>query len=209
MTETTLVLHEVRKTFNRRTVLRNISVAVHGPGALAVTGRNGSGKSTLVRIIAGVMAPSSGRVDLTAGGAVIPPDVRYRSIGFVAPYLFLYDEFSARENMVLLETMRSGKRPETAWLDELLELVGLADRQHDRLGTFSSGMKQRMKYVYALLHRPSLLILDEPTANLDTAGYDMVKGVVERQKKRGIVIVATNETDEAEWCSQRIELQIG
>ncbi len=209
MRSSSLAIRNLTKTFNRRPVLRNISLEVEGPASVAITGRNGSGKSTLVKIVAGVLAPSSGSVAISVNGAVVPPEERYRHIGFVAPYLFLYDEFSARENLVLLETMRSGTRPDTRFLDDMFGRVGLADRQHDRLGTYSSGMKQRIKYIYALLHRPALLILDEPTSNLDDDGYDLVKSIVDEQRRDGVVIVATNESDEAEWCERKIEMKIG
>ncbi len=209
MTNATLSIRNLRKTFNLRPVIRDVTIEVHAPGSLAITGRNGSGKSTLVKIIAGVLAPSGGSVDLHIGGAHIPPDERYRHIGFVSPYLFLYDEFSARENLEILGTMRSGRAPDGTSIDELFELVGLRDRQHDRLGTYSSGMKQRVKYMYALLHRPAVLVLDEPSSNLDDEGCSMVERIVEQQREKGIVIVATNEAEEAAWCASRIELRNG
>ena len=67
-------------------------------------------------------------------------------------------------------------------------------------------MKQRLKYAFAIAHRPSLLILDEPTSNLDSDGIGMVKGLVEDEKKKGLLIVATNDASEAEWCAGRIDL---
>ena len=207
MTSVTLTIQNLKKTFNLRPVLRNISMEVTAPGSLAITGRNGAGKSTLVKIIAGVLAPSSGTIELVVGGAHITPDERYRHMGFVSPYLFLYDEFSARENLEILGTMRSGSKPQAGQIDELFELVGLRDRQHDRLGTYSSGMKQRVKYMYAMLHRPALLVLDEPSSNLDEDGYLMVERIVRNQEKEGIVVVATNEADEAAWCGSKIELK--
>jgi heme exporter protein A len=118
----------------------------------------------------------------------------------------MYDEFTAVENVVILESMRTGRAPAVAEVESLLGEVGLAARRHDRVGTFSSGMKQRVKYATALIHRPPLLILDEPTANLDDEGTAFVHRVVERQRESGIVVVATNEASEAAWCSSRIEL---
>lgn len=209
MKQASLSIRNLKKTFNRRPVLSDVSAEVNAPGSLAITGKNGSGKSTLVKIIAGVLAPSAGSVELTVDGKKVREEDRYLHLGFVAPYLFLYDEFSARENLELLGTMRSGRRPDAAHIDELFGLVGLVERQHDRLGTYSSGMKQRIKYMYAMLHRPAVLILDEPTSNLDEDGYALVERIVRRQQQEGIVIVATNESDEAGWCDARIEMKIG
>lgn len=206
MTNSRLLLSAVHKRYNRRTIFREIAAEIAAPGSLAIVGRNGSGKSTLAKIIAGVLAPTSGSVRLEVNGAEIDRADRHRLIGFVAPYLTMYDEFSAVENVVILDSMRSGRAPAAAEVESLLDEVGLAARRHDRVGTFSSGMKQRVKYATALIHRPSVLILDEPTANLDDEGAAFVHRVVERQRQSGIVVIATNEASEAAWCASRIEL---
>jgi heme exporter protein A len=206
MTHTHLSIGAVHKRYNRRTIFRDISEKISAPGSLAIVGRNGSGKSTLAKIIAGVLAPTSGSVRLDVNGVEVKREIRHRMIGFVSPYLTMYDEFTAVENVVILESMRNGRPPAVAEVELLLEEVGLAARRHDRVGTFSSGMKQRVKYATALIHRPPLLILDEPTANLDDEGTAFVHRVVERQRESGIVIVATNEASEAAWCGSRIEL---
>ncbi len=206
MSALSLRLSSVGKTFNRRNIFRDVSAALDGPGTLAITGRNGSGKSTLAKIIAGVLSPSAGSVVLTVNGQVIDRSDLSAHLGFVAPYLQLYDEFTAAENISMLTAMRSGKSPEGRDVDALLDRVGLLARRQDRVGTFSSGMKQRVKYCVAMIHRPALLILDEPTSNLDTDGSLFVRSVVEERARTGIVIVATNEREEAEWCASTITL---
>lgn len=204
-----LTLTGVHKRFNRRTIFQRVAMDLTGPGSVAIVGRNGSGKSTLAKIVAGVLSPTSGSVRLEVEGLEIPRVDRYRYLGFVSPYLTLYDEFTASENVTMLEAMRSGVTPGAAVVNELLESMGLLARKNDRVGTFSSGMKQRVKYAVALVHRPPLLILDEPTANLDSDGVAFVRQIAERQKRDGILLVATNDQDEAEWCEHRIELGTG
>lgn len=204
-----LTLTDVHKRFNRRAIFQKVAVDLKGPGSVAVVGRNGSGKSTLAKIVAGVLSPTSGIVRLEVDGAEIPRVERYRHLGFVSPYLTLYDEFTATENVTMLEAMRSGVTPGEAEVGALLESMGLEARKNDRVGTFSSGMKQRVKYAVALVHRPPLLILDEPTANLDSDGIEFVRQVAMRQKNEGILLVATNDQDEADWCERRIELGKG
>ncbi len=206
MMQVRLTLTAIHKRFNRRTIFQQISTDVSGPGSLAIVGRNGSGKSTLAKIIAGVLSPTSGSVSVKVAEEEIKRDRLHRLIGFVAPYLTLYDEFTAAENIIILESMRNGHAPERAHVDGLLDEMGLSGRRNDLVGTFSSGMKQRVKYATALIHRPPLLILDEPTANLDDDGVRFVKQVVERQQQEGIVVVATNEASEAAWCSSRLDL---
>lgn len=206
MSSVRLTLADVHKRFNRRMIFQGIGVDIAGPGSLAIVGRNGSGKSTLAKIIAGVLAPTSGSVRLEVDGREVPREERYRYLGFVSPYLMLYDEFTAAENVSILEAMRSGSTPGASAVAELLDAMGLSGRRNDRVGTYSSGMKQRVKYAVALVHRPPLLILDEPTANLDLDGVAFVKGVVTAQKRSGILLVATNDQEEAEWCAARLGL---
>src|SRR5262249_4432218 len=142
---------------------------VSGAQSLAVTGPNGSGKSTLMKIIAGVLSPTSGSVRLSVNGSTLPADRHYAHLGFVSPYLQLYEEFSAWENLHILARIREAATNDASVM-ELLRLVQLVDRRHDPVRTYSSGMKQRLKYASALLHAPSMLLLDEPTANLDEQG---------------------------------------
>jgi heme exporter protein A len=90
----------------------------------------------------------------------------------------------------------------------LIGRLGLEGREDDRVKLFSSGMKQRMKYAFALLHEPAVLLLDEPTANLDEAGAALVDEVIRERKKEGIVVIATNETDETGYGDKVIELGV-
>jgi heme exporter protein A len=126
-------------------------------------------------------------------------------VGFVAPYLQLYDEFTALENLRLLRRIR-GIRTSDETMLALLRRVNLFDRRNDFVRTYSSGMKQRLKYAFALLHEPPVLLLDEPASNLDDEGIATVRQIIEEQKKKGILIIATNEQHDAELCQQTIDL---
>ena len=199
-----LKVSALKRAFNRRTVFSGLEFEMGERDSLAVTGRNGSGKSTLLKVVAGLLAPTRGSIDLSLDSEVITSDWRYRYIGFVAPYLQLYDEFSAIENLEFFRKARglTGGRPP----GELLERFGLEERRDDPLRTYSSGMKQRVKYAFALLHNPPLLLLDEPTSNLDSAGIGIVYGIIEEQKKRGIVIMATNNAEDFPHCARLLNL---
>jgi heme exporter protein A len=129
-------------------------------------------------------------------------------IGFVSPYLNLYDEFTALENLQILSSIRTAARQNDERIKELLMLVGLWNRRDDVVGTYSSGMKQRLKYAFALLHNPAVLILDEPTSNLDTEGIDVITQIIQEQKKANILIIATNDKEEAHWCEQQIQIGV-
>jgi heme exporter protein A len=206
MKKISITAEGVTKEFNRRTIFRDISFSLSTPSSLAVTGKNGSGKSTLSKIIAGLMTPTKGSVLYSVNDKPSGSEDLKHNIGFVSPYLNLYDEFTALENLRLLSRIRSADWYNDVELKEVLEPAGLWKRRNDFIGTYSSGMKQRMKYAFALLHRPEILILDEPTSNLDAEGVEFVKQIVARQKEAGILIVATNDKEEASWCMMEISI---
>jgi len=205
MTKFLVTAKDIRKDFNRRVIFEHISFELSTHASLSITGRNGSGKSTLVKILSGVLTPTTGLVSMAVNDSVLKSEQRRNYIGFVAPYLQLYDEFTGSENL-LLSTHVRGRRGMSADGESLLKRVGLYARKDDRVGTYSSGMKQRLKYAFALLHGPALLILDEPMSNLDEAGIQVVVEVIEEQKQVGVVVVATNDADEARLCEENLDL---
>lgn len=204
MPKVTLAGTGLRKVFNRRVVFEGVAFSAAAGETLLISGRNGAGKSTLVKIIADVLTPSGGAVTLTVDGAPVR-ERRQRHLGMVSPYLQLYDEFSALENLRLAQRIR-GLPPEEAEGTRLLELFGLTGRRHDPLRAYSSGMKQRVKYMAALLHRPAVLMLDEPMANLDDEGMGAVHTAMEEQRGRGVLVVATNDLSDVDRHEHRIDL---
>jgi heme exporter protein A len=197
----------LKKIYNRRTIFSDINFNLERAQSLSVAGRNGAGKSTLLKILAGVLSHSGGTVVLKFDGEEVHVGDHFQYIGFVAPYLQLYDEFTAFENLDIFRKVRRINVTDP-FVDELFQRVNLALCRNDFVRTFSSGMKQRLKYACALLHRPQVLLLDEPTANLDAEGRAMVHEIVQEQKRNGIVIVATNEAVEIPWCEQVIDLDM-
>ncbi len=202
-----LTLDSIAKRFGRRVLFRKLSCVVEGGQSLAVTGSNGSGKSTLLKIIAGVMTPSKGTISLEVDNMQVPHEDRPLNTGYVAPYLNVYEGFSARENLAFIARARrlAGSDP---LIDELIATVSLKGREHDLVKTYSSGMKQRVKFAASILTSPPVLILDEPSTNLDLAGIKMVKEIMSRQKARGgIIILASNNTEEVGWCEEAIDVE--
>ena len=200
-----LALVGLGKRFGRRRVFENLDVEVGHGEALVVTGPNGSGKSTLLLVIAGLLRPTRGRVVASLDGMPLAFEDRREWLGMVAPDLTLYAELTALENLHFFETIR-GRRPEETSLLALLDRVGLKGRGRDRVGTFSSGMRQRLKYAFALAHAPMILLLDEPTANLDISGVSMVEEVIAEQRQRGVLVLATNEPEEVRHGNKRLAL---
>ena len=194
----------LKKVFNRRVIFQDVSFNLHEHETLVITGKNGSGKSTLMKILGHVLTPTEGSVTISApsgaGGSTAASPV-----GFVAPYLMMYDEFSAKENLAFALAIR-GMRPDPDSIDILLDKVSLGQRKHDPVRTFSSGMKQRVKYAFALVHRPGVLLLDEPMANLDDEGIACVRKIMEEQLQTGILVVATNDLTEVAKFDLQVDL---
>jgi heme exporter protein A len=186
--------------------LRKVDFAVRAPGVVAVTGANGSGKSTLLRIVAGLLRPSDGTFTLTVGGVALKPLERRRTIGFASPELAFYPEFTCTENLRFAAAAHGLDDPDGA-VTAALAQVGLSARAHDRVGALSSGMKQRLRLAFAVLHRPPVLLFDEPGAHMDEDGRRTMEAfVAEHARAGGLVLIATNEEREWRLADERIPL---
>ncbi|HEY4643878.1 MAG TPA: ABC transporter ATP-binding protein [Bacteroidota bacterium] len=205
MPELTIHISDVKKVYGRRVIFEGIRGTLRSTDALAITGRNGSGKSTLAKILAGLLTPNAGSITYERQSQRIETRDFHRHLGFVAPYLQLYDEFTGYENLDLFARLRALRLP-AEMCDRLLDLVGLASSRNELVRNFSSGMKQRLKYAFALLNQPPLLILDEPTANLDSEGIALARGLMKDQCKDGILVVATNDRNDQNLCNRLINL---
>ena len=199
-----ITVANVKKVFNRRVVFQDISISLSSGQSLLITGRNGSGKSTLAKIISGILSPSSGSVTLHQQSRIVTNYLR-NFVGFVAPYVQMYDEFSARENLRFALAIR-GLPPDEQIIDLLLSKVSIRERADDRVATFSSGMKQRLKYAFALVHNPGIIILDEPMTNLDSEGIQMSRDIMEEHRREGILIVATNDLQDIDRYDVQVDL---
>ncbi len=200
-----LEVKDLGKWFGRRKVFDQINFFVGEKKSLVVTGRNGSGKTTLLKILCGLMKPSKGKLLIRLDEKSLTPEEGRNLFGLVMPDLELYGELTALENLMFLSRIR-GLNPKRDVLREKIAWVGLAQREDDLLFSFSSGMKQRLKYAFALLNDPKILVLDEPTVNLDEEGIALVDQAILKQKERGIVILATNERTDLKYGDQIIQL---
>lgn len=186
--------------------LAPVNLDLGGPGVAAVTGPNGSGKSTLLRLLAGLLRPTGGRWRLLQDGREVPPAARRAMLGYSAPELAFYEELTCRENLAFAAAAR-GLRDGAARAAAALERVGLSACADDRAGALSSGMRQRLRLAFATLHRPPLLLLDEPGSHLDEPGRAVMERIVGEESGHGLVVIATN--DDREWglAERRIELR--
>ena len=199
--------NNISKSFNNKSIFKNIDFELKSGQSLVITGHNGSGKTTLVRIISGLISPTNGTINFYQQSRKIDNKNHYELIGFVGPYLQMYNVLTAWENLIFFSRIRH-KKPDTKKLKELMKNLGLANRELDQVKSYSSGMLQRLKYVVALLHEPPVLILDEPTSNLDEEGCQIVYEIMEKQRKNKILILATNDPREIQFGENHINLII-
>ena len=183
------------RRFGARWIFRRIEFELEPGNALYVLGPNGSGKSTLLRILAGLLAASEGAVDPR-------PSESRASVGYAALDLALYPHLSASEHLGLAARLLGVGSPRP----ELLEEVGLGDAGGKLAGQFSSGMRARLKLALALQHSPRVLLLDEPSASLDSDGRALVEAAIERQMRSGAVVVATNDPGDRRLATHELTL---
>lgn len=197
-----ILLKNLSHRFGERTVFQNLSLEVTSGQVGAIRGPNGAGKSTLMRIVAGLLSPTQGEARFELAGHPLNAQDRRPFIGYVAPDLRLYHELTGIENLQFFAGLR-GILLTRDQLRYLLDRVGLLGRGSDFVGNYSSGMRQRLKYALALLHEPPVFLLDEPTANLDAQGVDLVEQIIAEQCSKpsgGLVLLATNEPREERWA---------
>lgn len=200
-----LKITKLTRRFGHRSVFRDIDFEC-GPGtSVCITGPNGSGKSTLLKIIAGLLAPSSGNITFSIDEKETTAETKRRSVRLVSPEMNLYDELTGSENLRFLSSI-SGVPVSQEKIGTILNSVGLGERGDDFFGEYSSGMKQRLKLASALMSDPPLLLLDEPSSNLDHDGREFVYRVMQEQKSRGILVYATNEQDEQRFGDKIVRL---
>ncbi len=201
-----LTSENVTKIYNRKTIFKNISFSVNEGTAFAITGKNGSGKSTLVKILCGVLSPSKGSISLVVNDQTVLYPEYYPHIGLVSPYLNLYEEFTAEENLHFIKKIRGLDSTADIFAEELLKEFGIYEHRKKEVRNYSSGMKQRLKYCAALLHQPALLVLDEPASNLDEYGIEAVRNRMKIQKQQGALVFATNDKDDLQFADTIYEI---
>jgi len=180
--------------------LRGVSLDVSSGELVAVMGPSGSGKSTLMHLMAALDKPTSGTITIAGQdvGSLSDADLtklRRRHIGFVFQFFNLLPMLTAEENIVLPLSI-AGEKPDRAFLEGLLDRVGLADRRHHRPSELSGGQQQRVAIARALIHEPRLVVCDEPTAALDSASGEAVMELLAANAVRPgrTVIIVTHDT---------------
>ncbi|MBX3049739.1 MAG: heme ABC exporter ATP-binding protein CcmA [Anaerolineales bacterium] len=197
------------KRYGLRPVLRGVSLQVGRGELVALLGPNGAGKSTLLRMLAGLTRPSLGQV--TLAGLTLPEDAQQARarMGFVGHQTFLYEDLSAEQNLAFFASLYGlpDAGPRSA---ELLERFGLWGRHREPVRAFSRGMQQRLTLARALLHRPQVILLDEPYTGLDRTASAVLDECLSEQLQQGAaILLATHDLEPAQKLAHRACLLAG
>ncbi|WP_413308560.1 ABC transporter ATP-binding protein [Bacillus sp. 1P10SD] len=202
--ETIIELKDVTKVIKGRTIIDNISFKVNKGEVFGFLGPNGAGKTTTIRMIVGLMGITSG--DILIGGSSIKTDFENAvgHVGAIVENPEMYKFLTGYQNLVHYSRMAKGITKEK--ITETVELVGLTERIHDKVKTYSLGMRQRLGLAQCLLHDPEVLILDEPTNGLDPAGIREIRDYIRllAREKSMAVIVSSHLLSEMEMMCDRI-----
>lgn len=199
-----ITLENIGRRFNRDWIFRNVSYTFTQGESYAVLGPNGSGKSTLLQVLNGSLTPSEGKINYTADNKPLEVEKVYQDLSLAAPYLELIEEFSLTEMI----DFHFKFKPYLSGIDRdsLVGLLGMQKSANKAVRYFSSGMKQRLKLALAFCSDTSILMLDEPTSNLDTQGVDWYLNLIQEFSQNRLTIVCSNQHHEYSFCRHQLNV---
>jgi len=206
MTTFAINVQALHKSFGELQAVDGVEFAAEQGEILSLLGPNGAGKSTTISMLSGLLAPTSGDATIMGHSIRSAPEAAKASLGVVPQDIALYPDLSARENLVFWGKMYGLRGAALkSRVDEVLDIIGLADRQKDYVGKFSGGMKRRVNIGVGLLHKPRLLFMDEPTVGIDPQSRRAILDTVLDLNKQGMtVLYTTHYMEEAAELSDRV-----
>jgi ABC-type multidrug transport system ATPase subunit len=199
-------LQNISKKYANHYIIKDFSYQFTTGNSYALLGSNGSGKSTLVRLLSGLYTPSKGKIVYTRDNKPLPVEQVFNYITLAAPWSDVIEDFTLRE---CISFQLKFKKPiQGITLSDILLISGLEHAADKFISQFSSGMKQRVRILLAVLVQSELLLLDEPTSNLDAAGKRWYLELIEKFSAGRMVVVASNHLEEEySFCKQIVELK--
>jgi len=199
-----LTVQKLTKKYKDKTAVSDVSLVLT-PGVYGLLGANGAGKTTLMRMICGVLKPSSGSISLNGKTIQDLGERYYAHLGYMPQDFGFYPDFTAREFMLYMAAVKGLEREKAkSQTDKLLHMVNLQDVAGKKIKTFSGGMKQRLGIAQAELNEPSILILDEPTAGLDPKERVRFRNIISDFAKEKIVILSTHIVSDVAYIADTI-----
>lgn len=197
----------ITKQFGQFSALRGIDLSIRQGEFFALLGPNGAGKSTLINLMAGLLRPTSGSIHIMGHDVQMDFQQARLALG-VVPQELVFDPFFNVREMLRFQAGYFGRGPENdAWVDEIIDGLGLADKAHTNMRKLSGGMKRRALIAQALAHRPPVIVLDEPTAGVDVELRQMLWAFIQKLNRQGhTIILTTHYLEEAETLCQRVAM---
>lgn len=199
-----IVLKDIGRRFNREWIFRGVDYTFTSGSSYAILGPNGSGKSTLLQVLNASLTPSQGNISYTMGGSILEPEQVFKHLSLAAPYLELIEEFTLVEMIDFhfkFKTYLPGFDN-----NRVIALMDMAAAKNKLIKYFSSGMKQRLKLALAFCADTNLLMLDEPTSNLDTQGMDWYLNLIQQFTPGRLVIICSNQEHEYSFCEHQLKI---
>jgi len=197
-------LKDIGKKYHRSFLFKGLNLTFQQGNSYAILGPNGSGKSTLLKVISGFVSPTKGSIHWSKQDQEIELNKFHRYFSFTSPYLELFEELTLTEHLKMhfeLKTMKEGMS-----LDSLIEKSLFEGDKNKQLKHFSSGMMQRLKLAMALFDQSPILLLDEPCTNMDEKGIAWYRSVINEIRHDKLLIVASNQKHEYDFCENLVDL---
>jgi len=204
-----LEVRGIRRAYGERQALSGVDLTLHSGEIYGLLGPNGAGKTSLVRAVSGRLRLDAGTVRLSGEDPIADPAAR-RGLGLVPQELALYPDLTSRENLEIFgRLMGLGSGDARSASDRLLDRIGLADRANDRVATLSGGMKRRLNVAAGVIHRPKVLLLDEPTVGVDPAAReDIHQLLLDLRRDDLAILLTTHDLEQASELADRVGILI-
>ena len=199
-----ITLQNIGRRFNREWIFRGVEYTFKAGESYAILGSNGSGKSTLLQVLNGSLSPSAGILTYEKNGKEVPVEDVFQYLSLAAPYMEMIEEFTLAEMIDLHFKFKSYK----AGMDNkaVIDVLAMDANKNKLIKYFSSGMKQRLKLALAFCSDTPILMLDEPTSNLDAQGVDWYLGLVEKFAQGRLTIICSNQPHEYGFCGHQLSI---
>lgn len=199
---------DLRKSFGNLLAVQGVDLVAHQGEILSLLGPNGAGKSTTISMLSGLLSPDAGDAYIVGYSITQEPQAAKKKLGVVPQEIALYPDLSARENLLFWGKMYDLRGSDLKQrVDEVLEIIGLTDRQKDLVGKYSGGMKRRVNIAAALLHNPEVIIMDEPTVGIDPQSRRHILDNIKALNRQGMtVLYTTHYMEEAAELSDHIAI---
>ncbi len=199
-------LDTIGKRFRYEWIFRNITTTFDAGQRYAILGPNGVGKSTLMKILSGHLTPSEGKITIQLNGKTLDADTLYKHVNYAAPYIELIEEFTLTEAIDF--HIKFHPLSNSLTINDLINVLGFQKSKDKEIRYFSSGMRQRLKLALAICSDSPILLLDEPTTNLDNQGVAWYRGLMQHytEGSNRLVIIASNAEHDYDFCDATLNI---